>query len=319
MDFCNFSVLDYTWHVIINPNALEGKCMKHWAKMAARLEAERVRYEMHPTAARGDASVIAKQLCDAGIRHLLVVGGDGSINEVVDGIMRSNADIHDVCLAVFPLGRGNDWARTHQYPTRLNDCVDVFLKGKFMRHDVGNVQTLYDGIPVADRFFINIAGFGFDAEVIYDTQQSKPHFLGISVYIVSLFRCLFGYKSLPVKITAPGFSFQDKTFLAVAANCQYNGGGMRQAPDAKPDDGLLDVVVIPQLSYLRLFWLMLSVFSGKHIKKSKGLIKTCRAESVDITCDTLCRGEVEGEMLVSGNYHVTIQPSVFWMLTNQSA
>ena len=121
-----------------------------------------------------------------------------------------------------------------------------------------------------------------------------------------------------VEVRTPGFSFKDKVFMMVAAICQYNGGGMRQAPDALPDDGQLDVVIIPKLNPFRVLRLMLYVFSGRHIEKSKGLVKISRAEDVSITSEALCRGEVEGELLETGEYKVSILPRAFRVLTNMA-
>ena len=310
MNLETIPVLDYTWHIIANPNACENKSLDHWSVVAKRFDEVGLKYELYKTENKGKGIEKAA--------HLMVVGGDGSINEVVNGIMMSGVEVNDVCLAVLPLGRGNDWARTHHYPTKAQECVDLFLRGTFIRHDIGKVQTFQEGREVSKRFFINIAGFGFDAEVIYDTTYNKPHFLGISVYVLSALRCLFGFKSPIVEVKAPGFSFKDRVFMMVAAICQYNGGGMRQALDALPDDGQLDVVIIPKVGPLRVLWLMLYVFSGRHIEKSKGLVKVCRAEEASITSETLCRGEVEGELLETGEYKVSILPRAFRVLTNMA-
>ena len=316
MNFETIPVLDYTWHIIANPNACENKSLDHWSEVAKRFDEVGLKYELCKTEKKGKGIEKAAQLCREGHRHLMVVGGDGSINEVVNGIMMSGVEVNDVCLAVLPLGRGNDWARTHHYPTKAQECVELFLRGTFIRHDIGKVQTFQEGREVSKRFFINIAGFGFDAEVIYDTTYNKPHFLGISVYVLSALRCLFGYKHPVVEVRTPGLFFKDKVFMMVAAICQYNGGGMRQAPDALPDDGQLDVVIIPKLNPFRVLRLMLYVFSGRHIEKSKGLVKISRAEEVSITSEALCRGEVEGELLETGEYKVSILPRAFRVLTN---
>ena len=316
MNIETLPVLDYTWHILANLNACEKRSKHNWSVVTRRFDEVGLKYELHKTEGKGKGIETAAQLCREGCRHLIVAGGDGSVNEVVHGIMTSGVEVRDVCLAVLPIGRGNDWSRTHAYPTKVEECVELFLRGTFLWHDIGKVQTLQAGREVASRYFINIAGFGFDAEVIYDTTYNKPHFLGISVYILSTLRCLFGYKNPVVEVSAPDFSFKNKVFMMVAAICQYNGGGMRQAPDAVPDDARLDVVIIPKLSPLRVLKLMMYVFSGRHIEKSKGLIKVCRVEEAVIRSEELCRGEVEGEMLETGNYKISLVPRAFRVLTN---
>ena len=164
MNFETIPVLDYTWHIIANPNACENKSLDHWSEVAKRFDEVGLKYELCKTEKKGKGIEKAAQLCREGHRHLMVVGGDGSINEVVNGIMMSGVEVNDVCLAVLPLGRGNDWARTHHYPTKAQECVELFLRGTFIRHDIGKVQTFQEGREVSKRFFINIAGFGFDAD-----------------------------------------------------------------------------------------------------------------------------------------------------------
>lgn len=317
MSIQTLSVLDHIWHIIANPHACEEKSMNQWDMLSSRFGAAGVRFVLHEADAEATCRENARRLCAEGCRHLMVIGGDGTVNEVVNGIMESGADVRDLCLAVMPLGRGNDWARTHNYPKKIDKCVEMFLRGRFMRHDIGKVQTLRENAPVATRYFVNIAGFGFDAEVIYDTVYNKPHFMGISVYILSLLHTLFHYKSTPVEIVSPDIAYQGETFLMVAGLCQYNGGGIRQAPEAQPDSGRFHVVVIPKVSKAKVFSLMPYMFSGRHIEKSNGLVKSFRTNQLTLKVAELYRGEVEGELLETGDYQITLLPGAFQMLTNR--
>lgn len=309
------NVQDYEWQVVVNPNACEKKCLKYWEPVSELLSKNGIKYVLHQADAIGKGMDVARQLCAEGYRHLIAVGGDGTLNEVVNGIMQSGVDTQEVYLAVLPLGRGNDWARTHKFSTENSENVRIFTDGKFMRHDVGRVKTCNGDSEISSRYFINIAGFGFDAEVIYDVTHKKPHFLGISVYILSLIRTIFSYRSQPVKIQAPEFQFDDKTFLMVAAICQYNGGGMRQAPMAVPDDGFLDVVVVPKVSNWTVFKNFKKIFSGDHIRTIKS-IRTCQTDHLEVSSAKLLRSEVEGEMLPTGDYKIDVLPGALNVLTN---
>jgi len=315
MSVNHLDVHEYEWQIIINPNAREKKCLNQWERVSSLLNTRGIRYVMHPADSVGRGVELARDLCLQGCRHLMAVGGDGTINEVVDGIFQSGASPHEVYLAILPLGRGNDWARTHHFAKEISDNVDILDKGAFMLHDIGRVMTLRQGKEVADRHFINIAGFGFDAEVIYDVTHNKPHFLGISVYILSLIRSIFHYKSMPLSISAPNFKFNGRTFLTVAALCQYNGGGMRQAPMAIPDDGLLDVVAIPNVNLWTIITNFKKIFSGDHIKSIKG-VQTWRTDTLEILSDGFLKGEVEGELLETGNYKIKVLPRALNVLTN---
>ncbi len=245
----------------------------------------------------------------------MVIGGDGTINEVVNGIFLSGVDTKEVFLAVLPLGRGNDWARAHKFPTDLEHVMEVFRRGQFLCHDIGRVTSVRENEEPFHRYFINIAGFGFDAEVIYDVTYNKPHFAGISVYMLSLARMLFRYKSQPLRVQSPDFSFDGKTFLMVAAIGKYNGGGMCQAPESIADDGLFDVVIIPKVSNLKVIANVKNLSDGSHIHKIKG-IQSFRTASLSISSNQILRGEVEGELLPLGKYEIDMLPNSLNVLTN---
>ena len=132
---------DHLWHIILNTNANEKKCEQKWRPVAELLEHRGIRYELHITRAPGEGVSTAKQLCDNGIRHIVAAGGDGTINEVVNGIFTSTANPGEVFLAVLPLGRGNDWVRTHHYPKSIAEVIDMWCEGCFIQHDIGKVIT----------------------------------------------------------------------------------------------------------------------------------------------------------------------------------
>lgn len=311
----NLNVTQFTWQVILNPNAREKKCMDAWNDVEKLLQEKGIQYVLHLADARLKGIETARQLCLDGHRHLMVLGGDGTVNEVVNGICESGVALNEVFLAVMPVGRGNDWARTHKFSTEISQNLNIFLKGYFMQHDIGVVRSFEQNEEKAHRYFINIAGFGFDAEVIYDVTFRKPHFLGISVYVLSLLRCLSRYKSQRVDVSGPGFHFQDKSFLMVAGICQYNGGGMRQVPMAVPDDRKLDVVVVPNVRNSTVVANVSKIFKGTHIHAIKG-IRTYQTDRLEVKSDTLLRSEVEGELLSTGDYRVELVPQALNVLTN---
>lgn len=310
----NINVRDFSWQVIINPNACDKMCFNHWSDISQLLQARGISHELHKADACGKGKQVAAEICRQGHRHIMAIGGDGTINEVVNGIMVSGVPTNEVYLAVLPLGRGNDWARTHGFPNSYMGSLEVFTKGTFLQHDVGKIDVIKEGESQDERYFINIAGFCFDAEVIYDVTYNKPHFLGLSVYMLGLARTLFRYRSRKVHVQSPEFDFNDKMFLMVAGICQYNGGGMRQVPMAVPDDGMLDVVVIPKVSNFRVIANVKNISTGEHVRKIK-CVKTCRTNQVRVTSANRVRAEVEGELLPLGDYTISVLPHALNMLT----
>ena len=315
MTIDTLSVRDFVWHVIINPNACEKKCFDSWQNISDKLNEFSIRHELHRADATGKGMEMARELCQQGHRHLIVIGGDGTINEVVNGIFTSGVDTREVWLAVLPHGRGNDWARAHDFPQDVFQSISVLEQGRFLSHDIGRVRCHGGDAEPFERFFINIAGFCFDAEVIYDVTYNKPHFLGISVYMLSLARMLFKYKSQKLTISSPDFTYNDSTFLMVAAIGKYNGGGMCQAPQSVADDGMFDVVAIPDVSPLTVIANVKNLSDGSHIQKIKK-VKSFRTSRLTITAEPPVRGEVEGELLPLGKYEIDMLPNALHVLTN---
>ena len=312
----HLQVKEYCWHILLNINANEKKCEKRWQPIAAKLQSLGIQFELHRLTKPGDGIATAKSLCQNGIRHLVAAGGDGTLNEVVNGIFTSGVNTHEVFLAVLPMGRGNDWIRTHHYPKTPEETIDLWAKGQFMQHDIGLVTSTTPDHQVEDRYFINIAGFGFDADVIYDVTYHPPHLFGLNVYILSLLKTLLSHKPKTIQVSADdGFSFNGKVFMVIAAICQYNGGGIREAKYAVPDDGKIDLIVVPAMSIPKVLKHMKDMTSGDHIDKIKE-IRMTRATEVQISSSEVLRAETEGELLTVGNYHIQMIPNALNVLTS---
>lgn len=314
MSLNTINVADFNWQIILNPNAQDHKGLEHWNEIAAKLDEHHVRYELYQANGSHSGINLARKLCQEGQRHLMVIGGDGSINEIVNGIFTSGIDTHEVFLAVIPHGRGNDWARTHHYPTDYLEAVEGFLKGRFIEHDVGLTKVFQGEKEIEQRYFININSFGFSAEVIYETIYTKPKFLNISVYMLGVFLALFKHKPIPVIINSKDFHYQGKPFLFAVANCKYHGDGMKQAPDASFDDGVFDVIILPQVGILTVLLKIKHIFTGKHIQKIKG-VQCFRTNKLSISAEPSILGELEGELLSQGRYEIEMLPLAFNTLT----
>lgn len=299
MDFSS-----HEWHIISNPNTSsknriidESFLLDHFKKM-------NIPYAMHLSDGAGKGWAIAKELCKSGIRHLMVFGGDGSINEVVNGIYESGANPEEVYLAIVPFGTGNDFCRTLGYPRHPHEFLLFMNKAQFAPTDVGVVETVVDGEVTARRHFINIAGFAFDAAVINETTKGKPKLFPNAVYLMKLVKVLFGYPCTPVHITTEEVEYCDEMFTIACGNAQYNGNGMRQVPMADPHDGQLDLVTIRKIRPLKVIANVKNLFSGKHISLPEA--RVTRTRFVEIRADKPILGEVEGEMLQTGNYRIHI-------------
>ena len=294
----------FEWHIIANPTLLNGHRAETAQRILKQMEDNHIRYTLHAGENGERSGQTAERLCKEGQRHLMMVGGDGSINEIVNGIYRSGVDTESVHLAIIPLGTGNDFCRTLGYP-KAEGFFNFLKQGMFRPTDVGIVETVTDGVVTDSRRFINIAGFAFDAAVINETVHGKPKLFPNAVYLLKLVKVLFSYKATRVNVTTESGSYSDELFTIACGNAQYNGNGMRQVPMADPHDGLLDLVTIRNLRRTKVIANVKNLFSGKHIQMPE--VTVTRTAFVELASDKPLLGEVEGEMLSTGNYRIRME------------
>lgn len=236
-----------------------------WRELAPELKKRRVSFSAHMTEHRRHAEQIAADLTSDGEEHTLVVlGGDGTVNEVVNGIL----DPELVTLGYIPIGSSNDFARGLGIPKDPKKAMETILAGAGVQYiDIGILTR-----AGRTRKFAVSAGIGFDAAVCHEVCVSRWKILlnrlglgKLSYAVVALHRLTC---DKPVKMTVEvpdrkTLTFQ-KTYFAAFMNLQYEGGGFRFCPHARPGDGLLDVIVVHDLPKWKLLALLPTAFPGKH-------------------------------------------------------
>lgn len=269
------------YHFIVNPNARSGLGLVTWEKVEARLKEENIEYEIHFTKRRLDATRIAAELTAGGQEITLVVlGGDGSVDEVVNGILFPEK----VTLGYVPLGSGNDFGRGLGLPSKTMQALDVVLHSpKRCRLNLG---LLHYGNK-QHRFAVS-SGIGYDAAITHQVCVSKlklflnRYGLGKFVYVgASLYRL---YHCQPDEMTvtldeSKTLHFK-KTYFAAAFNLPYEGGGCMFCPNALPDDDLLDLIVIADVPKIVALLILPTVFSGKHTHLKGVHIFRCRKAEI---------------------------------------
>lgn len=301
MDFSS-----HEWQVIANPNAQSAQRKILENNILNKFNERNIAYRLHIADGAGKGTEIAARLCREGERHIIAAGGDGTINEVVNGIYQSGTNPEEVYLAIIPLGTGNDFCRTLGYP-KAEAFSQLLATGEFKRTDVGLVTSLNtDNQEIAKRYFINIAGFSFDAAVINETMNGKPKLFPSAVYLMKLVKVLFTHKATRVTVKSGNEEITDDIFTIAVGNAQFNGNGMRQVPMADPHDGMFDVVSIRKIRPMKVVKNVKKLFSGKHVTLSE--VRVTHAKQVDIQASKPILGEVEGEMLAAGNYHISVEP-----------
>lgn len=284
------------WFVIVNPNAGRKKGEKDWLEIAALLNEAGIQFTNVFTEHPNHAVKLARKYVEAGFKKIIVVGGDGTLNEVLNGVFtQTKYPTKDIILSMIPVGTGNDWGRSFNIPTNYKKAIELIAREKTLVQDVGKVQYVSKDLT-KQRHFINMAGLGFDAMVTKRTNKVKIEGKsGPFSYLISLFTSLINYNHKKVKITMDDAQLKADVFTMSVAICKFNGGGMMQAPNAIPDDGLFDVTVITRLSRLLVIRSVKKLYDGSFLKMPQ--VKTFRSQKVEIESDPIMFLETDGESL----------------------
>ena len=251
--------------VVLNPASRNGATGARWRAIEPRVRSALGPLDVSPTLAPRDAVRIAREAALAGVRRLVVAGGDGTTGEVVTGLLDSGrAD--DCELALLPLGTGGDLARGLGIPHDLETALSRIAGGKTRRVDAGRARFTAPGGGTAEAGFLNVASLGMSGLVTQLVNEAPKALGGRVSFLIGTLRALARWKSRPVRLCLDGQVIHDGPLhLATAANGQYCGGGMRVAARASLDDGLLDVVIVPDLSKLELLARLPGFYSGAHL------------------------------------------------------
>lgn len=274
---------------IVNPVAGGGRARRLWPEVEERLRARRVTWERFETERPGHAVELARQAAQAGYNAVVAVGGDGTLNEVVNGV-----GLGGVPVGLIPLGTGVDFPRTAGLPKRPQDALDVVLSGRVTHIDVGIVNG---------RLFCNVAGTGFDAQVAARVNETGKKQGGAIPYVKAVFETLFTYENAPLRITLDGVTHEVRSLLMAVGNGRFLAGGMMICPQADLRDGQFDVVIAGDIGKIGTILTLPRVFNGSHLKHPK--VSYHRARQVVVEGPSHLRIQADGEMV--GNLPATFE------------
>jgi diacylglycerol kinase (ATP) len=284
------------WLIIVNPNAGNGKGKKDWDRISALLNSEDIHFRVLFTGRKGHAKSIAFEGIKSGFRKIITVGGDGTLNEVVNGVfLNTVCPTTDISLALIPVGTGNDWGRMFGIPLDYEKAIKIIRENKLMLHDVGKVSS-FEGAEKKERYFINIAGLGFESVVVRRTNYQKDKGRsGKAIYFYNLLISLLSYKNTRAEIIIDGEKKNADIFSLNVGNGRYCGGGMRQTPNALPDDGLLDVTLINGIGKFEIIRNLRILYDGTILNHPK--IEGFRCRNIKVFSDSVIYVEADGESL----------------------
>jgi YegS/Rv2252/BmrU family lipid kinase len=235
---------------IVNPRAGNGRAGKQWPQVEQRLREHYPDLHVHLTSRPFEATEIARHSLSLGYELLVSVGGDGTLNEVVNGFFDGDRPLAaNARLSVIPAGTGSDFVRSIGLPGDPLLAAERIHHGSPRLVDVGRLRcTGHDRQPKT-QYFINVSGLGFGGAVAVRVNGAPKIFGGFLTYLGGLLITLASYENVPVHVRLDEMLDEEMTVNSIhVANGQFFGGGMWIAPEAKPDDGLLDVVIVGDLS-----------------------------------------------------------------------
>jgi YegS/Rv2252/BmrU family lipid kinase len=286
-----------SWMVIVNPKAGLGHGLKDWPIISNQLNRSGVEFSCVFTEKKYHAVELTVKAINDGYHKIVVIGGDGTVNEVVNGIfIQKLVPTTDIKLAVIPAGTGNDWVRMYGIPKVYSEAVKAIVSERTILQDVGLI-SYHETMITHKRYMANVAGIGFDAMVNRRFNKLKDEGKsGKWLYLTSVLKALFKYRSKRFKITVDGKEFFDTDmFSATVGIGKYNGGGMLPMPAAVVDDGLFDITVIKNVAKLGVMWDFKKLYNGRIYKHPK--VIATQAKRIEIESYPESPIEVDGEAL----------------------
>ncbi len=292
-----------SYKLIANPAAGRGKSRAVVLEIVEIFKKKGVVFDLELTRRPRDAAEIARKARNE-FDVIVAVGGDGTVNEIVPGMLFSNKP-----LGIIPAGSGNDFIKSLNIPNNIEAAIEVILKGKTTVIDVGKIN---------DTYFANGVGIGFDAAVnraSYEIDHSKR---GILLYLCALAKTLGKYDPVPLTISMNGSTVTQETFLLTVGNGTTCGGGFKLTPHAMVDDQILDVTIVKPLGIARLLWHLPKVFAGTIEKVKYATMRT--TEKLTVESAVPVRVHVDGE-IYDGNattFEIEVVPEALRVIENFS-
>lgn len=295
------------WMLLLNPHAGVGKGGKDQKKILKLLKKAGFQFELFISGYPKHAIQLTIQGIEKGYRKIIVAGGDGTLNEVANGIFTQTVcPPSAILVGMIPVGTGNDWIKTFDIPNDYKKAIKRIRKGRTLFQDVG--QITFNGTEQREhRFFTNMAGFGFDALVAEKANRLKDKGRkGLFVYLQSLGAGYLQYQTRKVKIKVDGEEVEDLIFTASIGIGKYNGGGLMQAPGAVPDNGLFQVTIIRKIGFWGIMKNLPGLFSGSFIRDHR--VAVFQARRVVVSSPQKIAGEADGEILGHHEFEISIRP-----------
>jgi YegS/Rv2252/BmrU family lipid kinase len=289
--------------LILDPISGRGKAVKAWPIIQKFFNDRKIIYDLVKTEYPGHGISLAKKAVAAGFDTIISIGGDGSTNEVTNGIIGSQAT-----LGIIPCGDANDFPKMLGISEKnIAEACQVIAEGFSKSIDVGIING---------RYFLNVVGIGIDGEISEQKAKLRKYLHGFLGYLAQTIPILLTYRPKKVKIKYNGSSL-DASILSISiGNGRFCGGGFQFTPNAEITDGLLDICLTNYPGKLRSLWDLPKVPKGKHT--TLPYISMLRAREISISSDVLLAAHIDGEVAKEKEYQIKILPKKLKVLAKKS-
>lgn len=266
---------------VINPVAGGGIGIKKFRAAEEALKERGITYQALYSAHKGDVPVLIRRALEQKADCIVIVGGDGTVREAVEPMAYQEA-----AFFIFPFGTGNDLAKTLGIASEPRAAVQQLLNGRVCP---------IDAVRANDSHYLNVAGFGFDVEVLQQTEHYKKRFGGKTSYMLGLLQGLLFLKRRAITLEHNGTEEQFNAIVLVAGNGKFFGGGMPALPQARMDDGLVDICIIHNIKTWRIPYVLLRFLKGRHLELRE--TRYLKVKKITVKTKTPLPVELDGEII----------------------
>lgn len=293
----------HQWLFIVNPASNRGTAAQLIPHIQKALSDRSITCDFRQTERPGDATLIARQYA-RDYELIIAVGGDGTTHEVVNGLLHAKfGDGHGEAigaLGIVPVGSGNDFVKMIGIPSDPDAATEILLAGNTIRMDVGEIVVDNDHI----RFFNNNIGIGFDAYVNNESLKIK-YIRGFAMYLAAALKSIFAYKHPLIRYSNNGVFHEERILLVNTGNGACSGGGFYITPDAKINDGVLDVCVIKSMNKFEILTNLPKTMNGSHV--GMDCVHMYKTHELTIESEDGLPIHADGEVVAMNARHIYIK------------
>ncbi len=288
------------WFVVYNPASGKSLSKNRLQSLKDLFEAHEIRAEIAITKYPSHEEELVQNAISRGFRNLVCCGGDGTLHHMVNGALKQTMiQASELCIAIIPSGTGNDWIKSYAIPTDLVKCLQIMKNGRKILQDIGCIH-LKDSKE--DRYFVNVAGFGYDAFVVKNLSRFRK--LGSLAYLLTGLWGFFSYTPAKVSIQAGSYSYSGRVFMVILGIGKYSGGGMQLTDHRNREEGYFDTTLVPDIGFIKVLLHLRNLYNGRI--RSINNVSCFRFRKLEMDHNSGAWIQADGELLGKGraSFHI---------------